>query len=306
MCALYGMHAGGATKIIRRLCDQAVTARCLVSARLTSCHHVGIAGLQIECSTALEFVCDAQASPFCTSMAGAELAVAEPELQELLPYQDYLGRTPSYDRLEEVLDTGSGVPELHVEYLEHGWYVYRRFGNGYVCTETSPSGEERELADSRSQFIRFRDEEQCTVLPNAVTRWLFHNECLVYQLVVQRCRYYSMAGQVVSTVERAGGPPSFRWEDTHGTHWRARALSERDSRGGWLIRFDAYEWRSTPQARGRYGQLVYSRDRRRWLLGRDGDVVPRRIAMRLSNAIGFPTSDGFRSLSSGPPGTPSQ
>lgn len=225
-------------------------------------------------------------------MAGAELAVAEP-----LPYQEYLGRTPSYDRLEEVLDTGSGVPELHVEYREHGWYVYRRFGYGFAYTETSPSGEERELTENRSQFIRFRDEEQCTVLPNAVMRWLFHNECLVYQLVVQRQRFESMAGRVVSTVESAGGPPSFYWEDTHGTHWRARALSWHD-RGQWFIRFDAFEWR------GRFGQLVYSKARRCWLLGRDGDVVPRRIAMRLSKAIGFPTCDGFRSVSLS--GTPSQ
>ena len=213
------------------------------------------------------------------------MATAEP-----LPYQIYLGRTPSYDRLEEILDTDSGAPELHVEYVEHGWYVYRCFD--IMCTETSPSGEERALTDHRSQFISRRDEEQCTVLPNVVTRWLFYNECLVYQLVAQRYRTENMAGRVVCTLTSAGGPQHFEWQDTYGTDWRVVARSWHNG-VAWRIHFDAYS-RSSPRARGRYiPGLAYSRSRRAWLLGRDGDVVPRQIARQLSMAIGFQTRDGF-------------
>jgi hypothetical protein len=213
------------------------------------------------------------------------MAAAEP-----LPYQIYLGRTPSYDRLQEILDTDSGVPELHVEYCEHGWYVYRRFD--IMGTETSPSGEERALTDHRSQFIRRRDEEECTVLPNVVMRWVFYNECLVYQLVVQRYRSENMVGRVVCTMELAAGPPSFEWQDRHGFACCARILSWHNG-VAWVIRLEAYR-RSTPRTPGvYYHDLVYSRSLRAWLLGRDGDVVPRHIARQLSRAIGFQTRDGF-------------
>ena len=224
------------------------------------------------------------------------MAAAEP-----LPYQIYLGRTPSYDRLEEIIETDAPA-ELHVEYVEHGWYVYRAFD--IMCTETSPSGEERALTDHRSQFISRRGEEQCTVLPNVVTRWLFYNECLVYQLVAQRYRTENMVGSVVCTYARAGGPPHFEFQDTYGTDWRvvAKSLPESLHNGvGWYICFAAYSRSSpraatdlTPGAPSRYiPGLVYSKSRRVWLLGRDGDVVPRRIARQLSMAIGFQTRDGF-------------
>jgi hypothetical protein len=214
------------------------------------------------------------------------MAAAEP-----LPYQIYLGRTPSYDRLEEILDTASGIPELHVEYCEHGWYVYRR--SDIMGTETSPSGEEWALTDHRSQFIRRRDEEQCTVLPNVVVRWVFYNECLVYQLVAQRYRSENMASRVVDTMNSATGAHGFGWEDSQGHYCCARALSWHDG-VAWVIRLQGYRRSSPGRSRPLYvHSLVYSKSRRAWLLGRDGDVVPRRIARQLSMAIGFQTRDGF-------------
>ena len=156
------------------------------------------------------------------------MAAAEP-----LPYQIYLGRTPSYDRLEEIIETDAPA-ELHVEYVEHGWYVYRALD--IMCTERSPSGEEQALTDHRSQFISRRDEEQCTVLPNVVTRWLFYNECLVYQLVAQKYRTDNMVGRVICTYARAGGPPHFEFQDTYGTDWRVVARSWHNG-VAWHIRF---------------------------------------------------------------------
>ena len=214
------------------------------------------------------------------------MAAAEP-----LPYQIYLGRTPSYDRLEEILYPASGIPELHVEYCEHGWYVYRRLD--IMGTETSPSGAERALTDHRSQFICRRDEEQCTVLPNVVMRWVFYNECLVYQLVAQRYRSENMASRVVDTMNTATGAHGFGWEDSQGHCCSARALSWRHG-GAWIIRFEAYRRSSPGRPRPLYIQgLVYSRSQRAWLLGRDGAAVPRQIARQLSSAIGFQTRDGF-------------
>ena len=214
------------------------------------------------------------------------MAAAEP-----LPYQIYLGRTPSYDRLEEIEHPASGIPELHVEYLEHGWYVYRRLD--IMGTETSPSGEEWALTDHRSQFIRRRDEEQCTVLPSVVVRWVFYNECLVYQLVAQRYRSENMVGRVVCTLTSAAGPQSFEWQDRHGCDWRARAVSMHNS-VAWVISFDAFSRSSLGRFRSVYiPSLVYSASQRAWLLGRDGEAVPRRIARQLSSAIGFQTRDGF-------------
>ena len=208
---------------------------------------------------------------------------------EQVPYREYMGRVPSYNRVHEVLDTASGVPELHVEYVEHGWYVYRRLGTDVIGTETSPLGEERVLTDNRSQFIRRHDDmEQNTVLPNLVARWTIHNECLVFQLVAQRHALESVAARVVSTFND-NGPQSFGWR-AHGVHWRARALSWHDG-VSWVIRFEACS-QSGPHCY--IPSLVYSRERRAWLLGRDGDVVPRSIARALSNAIGFQRPrDGF-------------
>jgi len=232
------------------------------------------------------------------------MAVVDPPL----PYQLYLGRTPSYDRVYErdaAAETALDIFELHVEYWEHGWYVYRRHGNAGF-TEVSPSGEERWLTDNRSQFIRRPGEEQCTVLPNLVQRWTFHNECLVYQLVAQRSRMQNMSGHVVSTLAgRIGGagPPAFDWQDAHGRHIRARAISWNDGTT-WRIIFQAFvrSERGVPGAY--YAGLTYSRMRRCWLLGHgdDAEAVPQHIARQLSNAIGFRTRDGFSSLNT--PGGP--
>jgi hypothetical protein len=282
---------------------------CYTAARVLHCNPC--ATLQPVCYTAARVLhCNpcATLQPVCYIAARgldcSPFAACVPQaMSEPLPYQLYLGRTPSYDRLHEVLDTASGVPELHVEYCEYGWYVYRRPPH-ILGTETSPLGEERTLVDNRSQFIRRRDEEQCTVLPNVVMRWVFYNECLVYQLVAQRYHSESMAGHVVCTLT-AATRPQFVWQDTHGTDWCARAVSWHDG-VAWVIRFDAYSRssprsvlcfdpaRSSPQIPARHiPSLVYSRSRRAWLLGRDGEAVPRRIARQLSSAIGFQTRDGF-------------
>jgi hypothetical protein len=125
---------------------------------------------------------------------------------------------------------------------------------------------------------------------------MIYKECLVYQVVAQKERAENMAGHVVSTFTDT---TDLRWTDTLGYDWCARAMSWLDVNSVWVICFQCRMSSPPPQSpiadAAEFTQLVYSRDRRAWLVG-TSEVVPRRIARKLSKAIGFETTDGFKSL----------
>ena len=182
--------------------------------------------------------------------------------------------------------------ELHVDYgQEHGWFIYRRRRADdavrVVGSEASPTGEVRSLVGNRSAFIRMAEnldpDMSFRVLPNLVMRWLINEECLVYQLVVQRNRDYDMSARVLSSTA------TFRFRADNGDVWNCRALAWQEN-NVWTIQFqirapDEHAW----------SNMVYnSIAGHQWMAPEPARViVPRAVARRLSRAIGFETRDGF-------------
>ena len=179
--------------------------------------------------------------------------------------------------------------ELHVDYIdEHGWFIYRHVNSvvGAIGSEECPSGQVRFLMGNRSACIRIwknvDPDMNFVILPNLVMRWLINQECLVYQLVVQRNNYFDMSHRVVPT--RA----AYRFQLPEGGIMYCRALAWKEN-DQWTIHFQ-----SRASDESVWSNMVYNRTERQWMSGRTPRIlVPVAVARRLSRAVGIETRDGF-------------
>jgi hypothetical protein len=223
-------------------------------------------------------------------------AAAAPELPIYEPrYHLNFGHHISYCRVHESADGA----ELHVDYGHyHGWFIYRR-RNAHdpvdvVGSEVSAQ-EARSLTGNRSAFIRRAEnldpEMNFRLLPNLVMRWLVNEECLVFQLVVQRHSYFDMSSRVLAST----GTATFRFRVSSGSLWHCRALAAQEN-NRWIIHFQI----RAPDERV-WSNLIYNAtEGHQWIAPETPlapheppVIVPRAVARQLSRAIGIETSDGF-------------